>query len=83
MYQIKITRKSAVLYLQKEFGTKRAVQLLKELNTSGFLTLPVLPFGKLKTKAMAEKTLNHVKMIVFYQQGRLNKNLTDPCVYID
>ena len=80
MYKIFIGRRSAALYLQKEFGTRRAVEFLKSF-AGQKNELPIYPFGKLKTKAAAQKTLDHVKMIIFYQQGRLGKNLTDPAVY--
>ena len=83
-YKIIISRQSAALYLQKEYGTQRANVMLKNMQKAkeGFWVLPDIFFGKLKTKKNAVALAERVKMNVFYQQGKLGKNLCDPCVYL-
>jgi len=83
-YKIIISRQSAALYLQKEYGTQRANVILKNMQKAkeGFWFLPTIFFGKLKTKKNAVALAERVKMYVFYQQGKLGKKLSDPCVYL-
>jgi len=83
-YRIIITRQSAALFLQKQYGTQRANAMLKNMQQAkdGFWVLPDIICGKLKTKKVAVTLADKVKMTVFYQQGKLGRNLTDPCVYI-
>jgi len=83
-YKIIISRQSAALYLQKEYGTQRANVMLKNMQRAkeGFWYLPTIFFGKLKTKRNAVALAERVKMNVFYQQGKLGRKLADPCVYL-
>ena len=83
-YKIIITRQSAALFLQKQYGTQRANAMLKTMQQAknGFWVLPDIVCGKLKTKKLAVTLADKVKMTVFYQQGKLGRNLTDPCVYV-
>jgi len=83
-YRIIISRQSAALFLQKEYGTQRANAMLKNMQKAkeGFWVLPDIVCGKLKTKKIALTLAEKVKMTVFYQQGKLGKNLTDACVYL-
>lgn len=78
MYQIKLSRRSAALYLAFDFGINRAVRELSK--HKGFL-VPIP--GTYKRKKEASLRLNNVNMIVAHQQGRLGKRLTDTLARVE
>ncbi len=78
MYQIKLSRRSAALYLALDFGINRAVRELSK--HKGFL-VPVP--GTYKRKREASLHLNRINMIVAFQQGRLGKRLTDTLARVE
>ena len=74
MYQIISTRKSAVMYLNWEYGTKRANELLRNITKHGS-TMVILPFHNYRRKRDAQFQAQRAESVVSYYQGKLNKDM--------
>ena len=72
MYQIKLSRSSAALYLAFEYGIRRTVNELKKYD-GFFIPLP----ATFKRRKDANYRLSQINMIVAYQKGRLRMRLND------
>lgn len=73
-YKITGTRKTAVLYYQKEYGTRLCNKLLKRMQK---LQNGLFEIETARTKQFAEHLANKIQFITAYQQGRLNQRLGD------
>jgi hypothetical protein len=89
-FTVKMSRRTAALYLAKDFGVARANQELRKLVevTPHFYRLPLAelmfttgPRSYLR-KCDAEHLANRVRLFVAHQQGRLGKPLTGGDVYV-
>jgi hypothetical protein len=91
-YEISLSRRSATLYLHKEFGIVRAFQILGDIKPDPrwpncFVRLP--QYGAFMaarngryTKRMAEGWASRIRQFVAYQEGRLGRPLTGGDVYV-